>query len=635
MAALVAVLATAGLATPAGADLPGEGVDWDAGFEPGPQHSPALAMQPGDPARVAIVETDEGSRPEVLVSDEGMRPGSAVSRRLPRRTDLPGGGTGDLRLCCAAAVAGDPTGNFWVAAASRGNGGRIVVNRVPSGADRLLRVSTGLPKPAGAGRQELPAIAVGAGAVRAVWVDHEGAATKILYSECETGEQTAGCGSPGSWSEPATIAAGSRSLSMPAIDVAPGGGVYAVWWDAGSDNAIEGNRCGAGEDCSGAGSWNEPATIAPLDARDDDADLIPDPLPTSCPIIAAPAGLTNPSPSLEAGPTGRVSVAWSDLRENAGASDPGRCRASGGDATWDSFVATGIAGAFPLPGTGVRLSADPPQATNDHFLPALSVDPSTGDIEASFFTTAGDPAGQLVTRQYVISTDGGADFSEPLTISSAASRFAGTDDDGSDYGVRSGADSTAGVFLTSWTDGRAIQSRDADGYTLGLPARSKILAGPADVESSAVARFRFTTDGPRLQCSLDGAFFQCFSPERVGPLPNGEHTFAVQATDLAGNPVEPTPATRSWTISDLDAPHTRLTRVPGHVVHTERPRFAFVADERGARFECSYDGRPWSSCKRSKSKAVAVGRHRFRVRARDTAGNVDPTPADYRFERRR
>jgi hypothetical protein len=50
-----------------------------------------------------------------------------------------------------------------------------------------------------------------------------------------------------------------------------------------------------------------------------------------------------------------------------------------------------------------------------------------------------------------------------------------------------------------------------------------------------------------FQCRLDsGGFEPCSSPHRIGPLADGRHTFAIVATDAAGN-LGPA-ATRAWTL---------------------------------------------------------------------------------------
>jgi hypothetical protein len=59
--------------------------------------------------------------------------------------------------------------------------------------------------------------------------------------------------------------------------------------------------------------------------------------------------------------------------------------------------------------------------------------------------------------------------------------------------------------------------------------------------------------------------------------------------------------------------------------------FTFTASEVST-FTCSLDGAAYSSCVSPLTFAqVGPGWHTFSVRARDAAGNVDPTPASVRW----
>jgi Ca2+-binding RTX toxin-like protein len=53
-----------------------------------------------------------------------------------------------------------------------------------------------------------------------------------------------------------------------------------------------------------------------------------------------------------------------------------------------------------------------------------------------------------------------------------------------------------------------------------------------------------------------------------------------------------------------------------------------VSSESGSVFQCSRDGAPFTTCTSPKRyTGLAAGGHTFSVRARDAAGNTDPTPA--------
>lgn len=82
---------------------------------------------------------------------------------------------------------------------------------------------------------------------------------------------------------------------------------------------------------------------------------------------------------------------------------------------------------------------------------------------------------------------------------------------------------------------------------------------------------------------------------------------------------------------DTTAPETALGQIKGSVqVKSKKARAKVKArftSETGARFECKLDGRPYAACASPKTMKLKVGKHVFRVRAADAAGNVDSTPA--------
>lgn len=82
------------------------------------------------------------------------------------------------------------------------------------------------------------------------------------------------------------------------------------------------------------------------------------------------------------------------------------------------------------------------------------------------------------------------------------------------------------------------------------PPETIITSRPHTLSLSADATIAFTSTeaGSTFQCSLDDApFTACTSPVLYTGLALGEHTFAVYATDAAGNP-DPTPAVHTWEI---------------------------------------------------------------------------------------
>jgi hypothetical protein len=91
--------------------------------------------------------------------------------------------------------------------------------------------------------------------------------------------------------------------------------------------------------------------------------------------------------------------------------------------------------------------------------------------------------------------------------------------------------------------------------------------------------------------------------------------------------VDGTPASRSFTV-DTAAPNTTIDSGPSGLTNDATPTFAFSANQAGSTFECRVDGGAWAACTTPRTTAsLADGPHTFEVRATDTAGNVDPTPA--------
>jgi hypothetical protein len=155
--------------------------------------------------------------------------------------------------------------------------------------------------------------------------------------------------------------------------------------------------------------------------------------------------------------------------------------------------------------------------------------------------------------------------------------------------------------------------------------------GPTN-DSTPLFVFKGSDDTARFECSLDGGAFQlCSSPATTTPLADGPHSFAVRASDEVFN-VENPPATRRFTV-DTTTPNATITKKPAKRFFKKRVRFKFASDEAGATFQCMLDNRSWHKCRSPFRFNVKVGKHRMLVRAVDAAGNVDPTPARYKYRR--
>jgi len=117
----------------------------------------------------------------------------------------------------------------------------------------------------------------------------------------------------------------------------------------------------------------------------------------------------------------------------------------------------------------------------------------------------------------------------------------------------------------------------------------------------------------------------------VSLTPNSKQTLRVFATRAGGN--ELTSAATEATVTHDDVPpDTTITSGPSGPLPSTTATFEFRATEAGSSFLCELDGRGFAACTSPKSyTGLTPDLHTFRVKARDQAGNEDPTPAERSF----
>lgn len=166
------------------------------------------------------------------------------------------------------------------------------------------------------------------------------------------------------------------------------------------------------------------------------------------------------------------------------------------------------------------------------------------------------------------------------------------------------------------------------------PPDTVIDTGPSGATNNASPSFTFhsTEVGSTFECKLDGpgattgTYASCTSPKNYSSLADGSYTFSVRATDAASN-TDLTPATRSFTV-DTTAPQTTIVQGPSGTIADSYAQFAFSSDDGAATFACNVDSAGWSACTSPVTLTrLQGGAHNFQVRATDTLGNTDSTPA--------
>ncbi|HEV2952251.1 MAG TPA: hypothetical protein VGZ51_09110, partial [Actinomycetota bacterium] len=153
---------------------------------------------------------------------------------------------------------------------------------------------------------------------------------------------------------------------------------------------------------------------------------------------------------------------------------------------------------------------------------------------------------------------------------------------------------------------------------------------------SAVFVFHSSQQNSTFECALDEGgsnpldvepFVPCTSPRAYWGLQDGEHKFAVRATNPEGVIEEPAQV-YEWVVElgpDNEPPTVSITSTPEAVTILDEAVFGFTgSDNRVApiTFQCAINGFAWNSCVSPQQFSdFTRGLHTFRVRSRDGAGN--------------
>src|SRR5205823_6328966 len=120
------------------------------------------------------------------------------------------------------------------------------------------------------------------------------------------------------------------------------------------------------------------------------------------------------------------------------------------------------------------------------------------------------------------------------------------------------------TFTVTATDAAGNTGTASSTWTIDTSAPTvTITSTPSNPSNQTSASFSFNSEaGATLTCQLDGGTFTtCGSPAVYAGLTAASHTFAVRATDAAGNVGS---ATYTWTI-DTSAPTVTITGSPPNV----------------------------------------------------------------------
>ena len=169
--------------------------------------------------------------------------------------------------------------------------------------------------------------------------------------------------------------------------------------------------------------------------------------------------------------------------------------------------------------------------------------------------------------------------------------------------------------------------RDLQASTTTFASRASGAAGKA---------FHSTSLEPSI--SADGrhvAFSTCRSGVGRVRVEISVRDLQSESTTSAGD--EPTPGgigCGAVTVApDTTPPKTKITKRPPNRTHQQKVKFKFKSSEPNSTFRCRRDKGRFKACgSPTKLKRLKRGKHKFEVRARDAAGNVDRSPAKDTFK---
>jgi hypothetical protein len=169
-----------------------------------------------------------------------------------------------------------------------------------------------------------------------------------------------------------------------------------------------------------------------------------------------------------------------------------------------------------------------------------------------------------------------------------------------------------------------------------------------DISIDGIFTLDRKTAEPRYigQTGFDGNFAQGMDfDNRTGKLyayvylGGGENRYGTvnlrrgTVTPLAAN--DPNGEFEGATQTRCPGPSTTITKRPGKRTKHRRAVFKFRSGYARASFECRVDGGRYRACSSPFAKTLRPGTHTFAVRAGDPVGNVDASPATYRWTIRR
>jgi hypothetical protein len=251
-------------------------------------------------------------------------------------------------------------------------------------------------------------------------------------------------------------------------------------------------------------------------------------------------------------------------------------------------------------------------------------------------------------------TIGGNVATEENTISGAAGNAIETGPASTDNRfLRNVGSGNGGLFIDLGGDGPGNAGPNG-----GIQVPVITAATPAGVNGTAepnatVRVFEKATSAPgeieafiaEVEADGSGSWALAFAPAlaegtNIGVTQTGPDGTSELALATATSPIVPPPpggggagGPAPLPAADRTPPQTKITKGPKGKSSRKKAKFNFASNEAGSKFECKLDRKPFKKCRSPKKySGLKPGKHVFKVRAIDAAGNRDPSPAVKRFK---
>ena len=316
--------------------------------------------------------------------------------------------------------------------------------------------------------------------------------------------------------------------------------------------------------------------------------------------------------------------------------DAGTLYAGGGFSNLENLAAADNVAYLPAGGTWQAMGsgAGPCGCAVTTFVRGLTAVGTDTYIGTDANDVAGIPQADHVARwdgsawSAVGAGSGGANGWFPTTASINA--LAGTGTYLFAAGTFQNADGDPRADNVAFFDGTGWHPVGSDGAGDGPWAGNGLALALVDRRLYAAGSFTSAGGDPQAHSAASFSLTQiiAYPTPTVTPAP----PVPTPTVTASPNPV-PTPTVTP--APDVKAPATSLRKA--QIAQAARKAtFRFASGEPGSTFTCKLDLKRFNACTSPKTyKRLEPGRHVFRVKARDRAGNLDATPAIKRFTIRR